>query len=379
FNTTHPDVQVVRSQKSWNMIREVLYTNFSAGKGPDVMTGHANYAAEFGESGYFKPIDEYADFEEVKSWFLPNIMESTKYKGRYYGVPFNALAFVLVLNKDLFDAEGLSPPRTWSEFRDAARRLTKDLDGDGSIDQWGLVLLGGDKAAFSYRMAPFIYKAGGDILSDDLKTAVFDSPEAVSAVRLFADMYQVDRSITPGFLAYTLSEMNDLFCSNRVAMSIEGPWLRSMVDEKSPGKQFYTVPVPVPDHLIHTYETAPTLQDMVMFSINSKSPHPEAAWEFIKFVRSEDADMSWATRSLGGLPTTLAALNSPAAVENIDGFSVLFHELQNARPWPPHPKIIPIALNVLAPYGQKAIVGDLTPEEAMHRAVKEANDLLGGE
>jgi multiple sugar transport system substrate-binding protein len=132
FNVAHPEAQVIRSQKSWNMIRELLYTNFSAGTGPDIMTVHANYAAEFG-GGYYKPLDSFADFDEVKGTFLPNIMEATKYEGHYYGVPFSALAFVLVLNKDLFDAEGISPPKTWSEFRDAAKRLTKDLDGDGSL------------------------------------------------------------------------------------------------------------------------------------------------------------------------------------------------------------------------------------------------------
>jgi multiple sugar transport system substrate-binding protein len=376
FNTIHPEIRIVRSQKSWNMIRELLYTNFSAGKGPDVMTGHANYAAEFGGSGYFKPLDEFSDFEAVKSRFLPNIMESTRYEGHYYGIPFSALAFVLVLNKDLFDAEGIEPPKTWSQFREAARRLTKDLDGDGSIDQWGLVLLGGDKGGFTYRLTPFIFKAGGEILSNDLEHAVFDSPEAVSAVQLFADMYQKDHSITPGFLAYTLSEINDLFCSNRVAMSIEGPWFRGMVDEKRPGKEFYTVPVPVPDHLLDTYETAPTLQDMVMFSINAKSEHPEAAWKFIKYVRSDKADMEWVAKSMGGLPTTEAALDDPAAAERIDGFSVFFHELEHARPMPPHPKMDAIARNVIAPYGEKAIVGEMTPNEAMDRAVTEADDLL---
>lgn len=376
FNTAHPAMRVVRSQKSWNMIRELLYTNFSAGKGPDVMTGHANYAAEFGGSGYYKPLDDFDDFEQVKDRFLPNIMESTRYEGHYYGLPFSALAFVLVLNKDLFDAEGLEPPKTWSAFREAARRLTKDLDGDGSIDQWGLVLLGGDRGGFSYRLAPFIFKAGGDILSDDLDRAVFDSPEAVSAVRLFADMYQKDRSITPGFLAYTLSEINDLFCSNRVAMSIEGPWFRSMVDEKRPGKEFYTVPVPVPDHLIETYETAPTLQDLVMFSLNARSQHTDAAWEFIKYLRTDDADMEWITRKMGGLPTTVAALESEAAAEHIYGFGVLFHELEHARPWPSHPKMDAVVRNVIAPYGEKAVVGEMTPEAAMRQAVAEANELL---
>jgi multiple sugar transport system substrate-binding protein len=376
YNTAHTEIRIVKSQKSWHMIRELLYTNFSAGTAPDVVSVHANYAAEFGESGFFRPIDDFADFDSVSSRFEPNLMRTTQYRGRHYGLPFSALAFVLVCNKDLFDAEGIDPPRTWSEFRAAAKQLTKDTDGDGRLDQWGLVLLGGDRGGFSYRLAPLMFKAGADILSEDLSTAVFDSPEAVSALQLLADMYQTDKSITPGFLAYTLSEINDLFSSNRVAMSIEGPWFRPMVDEKAPGKDFYTVPVPVPDARIEYYDTAPTLQDLVMFSISSQSENPEAAWEFVKFLRSDEADLQWLDKPMGGLPTTVAAWEDEKAPEKIDAFYVFRNELENARPWPPHPRIISIVRNIIAPYGQQAVIGDMSPQEAMRRAAAEAQELL---
>jgi ABC-type glycerol-3-phosphate transport system substrate-binding protein len=42
---------------------------------------------------------------------------------------------------DLFDAKGLPYPSrdwTWDEALDMARKLTRDIDGDGRIDQWGL-------------------------------------------------------------------------------------------------------------------------------------------------------------------------------------------------------------------------------------------------
>lgn len=48
---------------------------------------HANYAAEFGEAGHFYPINKFPDFEQVKSWYEPNLLESTRYKDNYYGLP----------------------------------------------------------------------------------------------------------------------------------------------------------------------------------------------------------------------------------------------------------------------------------------------------
>ena len=70
-----------------------------------------------------------------------------------------------------------------------------------------------------------MFKAGADILSEDLTQVKFNSPAGVSALQLFADMFQIDKSITPGFLAYTISEINDLFCSNKVAIKTEGDYL----------------------------------------------------------------------------------------------------------------------------------------------------------
>lgn len=375
FNATHPDIKVNLSQKSWNMIRELLYTNFSTGTGPDVMRVHANYAAEFGEGGHYYPVNKFPDFEEVKSWYLPNLFESVRYKDNYYGLPGSALAFVLVCNKDMFDKEGLKPPRTWSEFRSVAKKMTKDTNGDGKLDQWGLVLLGGDRGGFSYRLAPFIYKAGGDILSEDLTQVKFNSEVGVEALKLFADMFQIDKSIHPGFLAYTISEINDLFCSNKVAMSIEGPWFSGIVEEKRPGKDFYIVPVPVPDDRIEFYDTAPTLQDMLMIAISAHSKNLEAAWEFTKFIRNEEADMAWMEQDMGGFPTTEKALNRPEGAE-FKGFEVFKHELQHARPWPAHPKMIAIARNVIAPFGQKGIIGELSPKQAMDEAAKQAQAML---
>lgn len=377
FEQLHPTIRVVQSEKSWNMIREILYANLSSGTGPDVMNVHANYSAEFGGSGFFYPINTFPDFEEVKGWFEPHLMESGRYGDNYYGLPSSAIAFTLICNKDLFDAEKIAPPKTWSEFRAAARRLTKDTDGDGKTDQWGLVLLGGDRGGFSYRFVPFLFKAGLNILSDDLTRVEFHTPLAVAALKLFADMHQIDRSITPGFLAYQHSEINDLFCSNKVAMSIEGPWFRALVDQKSPGKKFYTVPIPVPDHLVDRYDTLPTLQDMVMYAISASSKHPNEAWELVKYLRNAEADMNWVTDELGAIATTVAALNSPEAAAKED-LALYKQELHHARPWPSHPGIINIANNVITPWCQKAIVGNLTPEQALAGAAAEAQEILDG-
>jgi multiple sugar transport system substrate-binding protein len=377
FEKLHPGIKIVQSDKSWNMIREILYASFTTGTGPDVVNTHANYAAEFGEAGHYYPLNKFPDFEQVRKWFIPELMEATKYKGNYYGLPSSGIAFALICNKSMFDAEGIKPPKTWSQFREAARRLTKDTDGDGNIDQYGLVLMGGDKGGFAYRLIPFMYKAGIDFMSDDLKKVTFNSPMGIATLKLFADMYQIDHSVPPGFLAYGHTESNDMFCGKKVAMCVEGSWVWGMVREKDPSMELYIVPVPVPDGMIDRYDTLPTLQDMVMYSVNARSANPDSAWEFVKFLRNEEADMAWIREDLGATAVTIAALESPEA-KNVRDLPLFIHELKNARPFPSHPSIVAAASNIFTPYCQKAIVGELSPQDALNRAAAEAQAVIEG-
>ena len=85
------------------------------------------------------PLDAlFEDPEFEKDAFYPNAFSSAQYGGITYGVPWCIDAFWLACDWPLFEAEGIEePPKTWTEFLDYAKRLTKDLDGDGEIDQWG--------------------------------------------------------------------------------------------------------------------------------------------------------------------------------------------------------------------------------------------------
>lgn len=85
--------------------------------------------------------------------------------------------------------------------------------------------------------------------------------------------------------------------------------------------------------------------------------------------------MAWILNDLGAVATTTKALSSPeaASVRDLDLFK---NELEHAWPWPAHPRIIAIVNDILAPYGQKGIVGEMTPKEALDGAAADAQKLL---
>lgn len=97
---------------------------------------------------------------------------------------------VLFWNKSLFERENLpnlydlffEDNWTWDELLDIAKQATKDTDGDGKIDQWGLVGINLEDA--------FVFSNNGQSIdvSDPFNPKfVLDSPEALEALQTWQD------------------------------------------------------------------------------------------------------------------------------------------------------------------------------------------------
>ncbi len=84
---------------------------------------------------------------------LKTELEMLAYQGRIYGIGpsthsalYSPSITFSAYNKDLFEREGLDDPYelylagewTWETVTELAKKLTKDTDGDGVIDQWGM-------------------------------------------------------------------------------------------------------------------------------------------------------------------------------------------------------------------------------------------------
>ena len=57
-----------------------------------------------------------------------------------YGWPLvTGVPFVLYYNEDILNALGEKAPETWDDFARICQEATKDTDGDGKVDQYGLL------------------------------------------------------------------------------------------------------------------------------------------------------------------------------------------------------------------------------------------------
>ncbi|TLN02973.1 extracellular solute-binding protein, partial [bacterium] len=108
-----------------------------------------------------KVITPVQDFIDKESYDLsdlePNVLAYYTVDGKINSMPFNTSTPMLYYNKDLFKAAGLDPekpPRTFAEFEEAARALTKK-DGDK------VTVYGGAFAIYGWFFEQFLAVSGG--------------------------------------------------------------------------------------------------------------------------------------------------------------------------------------------------------------------------
>jgi multiple sugar transport system substrate-binding protein len=191
FEKEHEGVEIELVQVPWAELPDKLSVSIAGKAWPDIapvdISGSA-VSMEQIEQGVIESLDDFFTEEELKD-FYPNALDAYTFKDSLYGIPNSMTVHSMLLNLDLFEERGVTPPEngewTWDEFADAAEKLTFDRDNDGKDDVYGFstYILPG-----YYEAWPFFYADGGRPLSEDLSDFTFDEPEAVKAIQRLADM-----------------------------------------------------------------------------------------------------------------------------------------------------------------------------------------------
>ncbi len=162
----HPGVRVIVESISSNY-GEKLVTAIASGAPPDVFLLDSPDIPAFVDRGLALDLMPYAPrvgydpadlFPEVRAMFERG--------SQLYAFPKGFTPFVVFYNRRLFDSLDVPLPPdtgwTWEGFLATAQQLTRDVDGDGRPDIYGLNF---PRQLFEW--VPFVWSAGGDILSPD--------------------------------------------------------------------------------------------------------------------------------------------------------------------------------------------------------------------
>jgi len=376
FHKRHPNIKVVLEPVSYRE-KETKYTvESAAGRAPDVFHVHAFSLPMFFSKGYAKDLTPFIEKEGsgfLDAWY-PLPLQLMKRNGKVHAMPGDYMTMVLFYNTNIFRATGLDidkPPKTFDQFLDYAKKMTRDTNGDGKVDQWGFGTVGAKSPGFSLRFGPFLWSFGGDYLTPDMKRSALDSTEAKEAFRFFVELYTKYKVVPPGLTAMNPQEVRTQMAQKKVAMIMGSGWTPPIVNKINPDLNAFEVLKCAPAPVQRKQATAIWLSSWVM-SPNTK--HPAEAWELLKFITSKEIELKW---FMDNRVTSSRKDVSGVAPEILnDKFaSVLASQLPYGKV-EPQIKQWPEIMDTFTTSLQEAIVGMKDPDEALNEAHTRINAIL---
>ncbi|EET60027.1 ABC transporter, solute-binding protein [Marvinbryantia formatexigens DSM 14469] len=179
------------------------------------------------QMGLFEDITLQAQEWELENECYPSMLETLKYEGKYYGIPFNCNSTALIYNKELFAEYHLTPPETWEELREAAKKLT-------TPERSGFAMCCIESEQGAFQILPWILAAGEDPQSL--------GGEATVEAFAFLKSLLLDGSMSENCINLTQTDLALEFAEGRAAIIQNGPWVFPQLDEA--GIDYGIVPVP---------------------------------------------------------------------------------------------------------------------------------------
>ncbi len=303
FEKEHPNIELQIEQQLHVGVYDKYVLAGKAHQLPDVMMVVGQYIPDFAERGYFADLGPYVDKEggeEFLASYVPGLVKGSYWKGILSAIPDRGGPTALFYNTDLFSKAGIeSPPKTWKEFVEVAVKLT-DVSGGA----YGYTQTGSNGAEPMWEFSPWLYQAGGRFIDDQGNTIV-NSSAGAEALQFIVDLVNKHKVMPPGFVTTQPKIARDLFAIGKVAMRIDGPWMLPAWTKESYPELEYQVA------LLPKGKTTGVNIGAHWQSISRDSKNKEAAWEFIKWKTSAEAqyDLSMAGRdSLPGVTSVAERL-----------------------------------------------------------------------
>ncbi|MCX7720684.1 MAG: ABC transporter substrate-binding protein [Dictyoglomus thermophilum] len=372
FNKTYAGrIEVKMSVMPWGDYYTKVVAAVAAGNPPDVGIMHLDQIAAYVPRGVIIPLDDLAaELGLSEKDFIPAVWKAGIYEGKRYAIPLDIHPLVFYWNKKLFKEAGLDPekpPRNRAEFIEFAKKLTKDKDGDGKIDQWGTMIpVGWPNFMIWYSI---FFGNGGTLFTPDNKKALFNSPEGIDALQFLVDLVKVYK-VSPENVAVDADV--DAFKRGTCAMEFNGIWMLTAYQEQ-PGLEFGAGRVPqLGTKVLANWAGS---HNFVVFRQRTLDPDKlSAAKTFIGWVSRKS--LEWA--KAGQLPARLSVLRS-SDFKKIPYIGKLGQEIPQYVVFPP---LFPKYGEATGPIWDAlnfALTFKKDPKKALDDAVDLANKILASD
>lgn len=290
YTESHPNVTVeyinIVDGGPWG--RDQLQRMIAGGTPPDLMMMNTGQFESFGSRGALAELDERVsqDGLDLAVYWEPAV-EGCKIDGKLYGLPKDISDHVVYINTEFFAEAGVELPSnewTWDDYKEVCKALTRDSDGDGQPDRWGIGIVNS-----SWSWGSFVHTNGGEIMNAERTECLLGSEEAKAALTSYYSVItEPDGGAVPPGAMPQLEGASDQFLGGVTGMNMAGPWFRPNLVEK-----------PLFDWTIRLYPRPAADKPPVsvlytdQWAMSSTTDAPDEAWSLLKFLGGPEGLLAW--------------------------------------------------------------------------------------
>jgi multiple sugar transport system substrate-binding protein len=373
FHKLHPNITIQFQDVTADNSQQKITTQIAGGNPPDAAFVDAGAVAGFAGRDAIVNLNDYISRSAwVKpSAYVPAFRQFVTYKGAMYGLPFEGESTSMFYNKDMFAAAGIPhPPTTWAELQADAAKLT-----DPAKKQYGIEMFASESAYYWY---PFLYQAGGQQLSPDGKSVVFNSPQGKQAANFYVGLVKY---APKQYLNSNSYDGRIAFEHGQVGMYMAGNWLAATLQDDAPEFMGHWATAPLPKG---PAGCATTLAGdaLVLF----KTDHNDAAWKWIEYLSKPEIIAEWTYKGVPGvkgvasgteLPTLSSQLSDPALFKTQPVLTGFAKDMKSCGipSGAPNDKYGEVETELNTQLG-KAMYGDQTPAQALDNTVEKSKEIF---
>jgi multiple sugar transport system substrate-binding protein len=304
FNREHPDIQVESlyvgqaDQQTPKILASVV-----GNAPPDMLWFNPTITGRLVELGAIRPLEDLLAASSVYDEIDPALFESMEFQGHTWSIPFGTNNAGIFYRPTLFEAAAITQlPQTWEELRQVAKTLTRDTNGDGRVDRYGMLLPLGKGEWTVFMWLPFLWSGGGELTNTQSAARSKDvnlvNKDAIAALQFWRDLIEDGSAVLS--LPERGYEMNR-FLTGKVAMQLSGPW--TLGELQATGVDFGVFPLP------SMARQATVVGGENLFLFKTTPEREQAAFKFAEYVMGEEFQTQWAMET-GYLPVNLKARQS---------------------------------------------------------------------
>lgn len=276
FEKLHPEIKIhYYSGIPKDDYEEWLARKILKGDAPDVFMILSEDFSHMVSLGFLENLDKKIQEDksvEIRDYYETSL-EAGKIDDRQYALPYETVPTLMFVNKTLLEKEGIPVPDadwSWDDLYRICKKVTKDLDGDGRLDQFG---------TYNYGWLEALYSNDGKIFDPQGKKCYLTSERTEESVRFIQrinELYQGEKVTRETFDAGNVAFMPLSFAEYRTYKTY--PYKI----KKYSDFQWDCITLPagsMGDNISRV--------DSLLIGISSESRQKDMAWEFLKMLTND--------------------------------------------------------------------------------------------